>query len=43
MKAILFLPLFLAILLQADEAHDRAAIDKVIAALNDPPSGPTCL
>jgi hypothetical protein len=36
MKAILFLPLFLAIALQADEAQDRAAINKVIAALNDP-------
>ena len=36
MKAILFLPLFLAIALQADEAQDRAAIDKMIAALNDP-------
>jgi hypothetical protein len=36
MKAILFLSLFLAIALQADEAQDRAAIDKLIAALNDP-------
>ena len=36
MKAILFLPLFLAIALQADEAKDRAAINKVIAALNNP-------
>lgn len=36
MKVLLFLPLFLAAGLRADEAQDRTAIDKVIAALNDP-------
>jgi hypothetical protein len=36
MKVILCFPLFFAVGLFADEAEDRAAIDKVIAALNDP-------
>ena len=36
MKVILCLPLFFAVGLWADEAQDRAGIDKVIAALNDP-------
>ena len=36
MIALLCLPLFLATALQADKAQDRAAIDKVITALNDP-------
>jgi hypothetical protein len=36
MKVLLFLPLSLAIALAADQAEDRAAIEKVIAALNDP-------
>ncbi|MFY9723877.1 MAG: hypothetical protein WAJ87_00180 [Bryobacteraceae bacterium] len=35
-KLILCFPLFCAAGLWADEAQDRAAIDKVIAALNDP-------
>jgi hypothetical protein len=35
MKVILFLPLFFAVALAADQAEDRAAIEKVIAALND--------
>ncbi|MGA2574838.1 MAG: hypothetical protein ABSH24_02325 [Bryobacteraceae bacterium] len=36
MKLILCLSLFCAVGLWADEAQDRAAIDKAIAALNDP-------
>lgn len=36
MKALLCLPLLLAAGLHADEAQDRAAIDKIIVALNDP-------
>jgi hypothetical protein len=35
MKALFFLPLLFALSLQADEAQDRAAINKVIVALND--------
>jgi hypothetical protein len=35
-RAILCLALFLAATLWADEARDRAAIEKVIAAINDP-------
>lgn len=36
MKALLSFPLFFAAGLWADEAQDRTAIDKAIAALNDP-------
>jgi hypothetical protein len=36
MKVILCFPLFFAFGLLADEAQDRAVIQKVIAALNDP-------
>jgi hypothetical protein len=36
MRAILCLALFCAAGLWADEIHERAAIDKTIAALNDP-------
>jgi hypothetical protein len=36
MKAILCLSLLFAVVLRADEAQDRTAIEKVIAALNDP-------
>ena len=36
MKVILCFPLLFAVGLWADEAQDRAGIDKVIAALNDP-------
>ncbi len=36
MKAILCIPLLFAVGLSADEAQDRAAIDKVISGLNDP-------
>jgi hypothetical protein len=36
MKALFLLPLLFALSLRADEAQDRAAINKVIAALNDP-------
>jgi hypothetical protein len=35
-KALLLLPLLLAAALRADEASDRAAIDRTIDALNDP-------
>ena len=35
-KVILCFPLFFAVGLWADETQDRAAIDKVIATLNDP-------
>ena len=35
-KLILCFPLFFAVGLFADEAHDRAVIDKVIAPLNNP-------
>ena len=40
MRAILCIPLLFAIPLSADEASDRAAIDKVIVALNDPAQRP---
>ena len=36
MRAILCLPLLFAAGLRADEAKDRASIEKVIATLNDP-------
>jgi hypothetical protein len=36
MKVIFCIPLFLTVGLWADEAQDRAAIDKVIVTLNDP-------
>jgi hypothetical protein len=43
MKAILALPLFLAAGLMADEAVDRAAIDRAVSALNDPVQRPGVL
>jgi hypothetical protein len=36
MRALFCLPLFCATALWADETQDRASIEKVIAALNDP-------
>jgi hypothetical protein len=43
MQAIFSLPLFLAAGLMADEAADRAAIDRAVAALNDPVQRPGAL